>query len=130
MRIIDWSSDVCSSDLADHGDVFAAILGEAAVAVGDLQRGLVHKASRPCSAHGIAAAILPAWRARNVLVAWQRIHLRGPRAVALVEDEGRRGPEASLPPPGRPPPGEGHTVHRESVVQGKGGASVGGCGRW
>src|SRR3546814_9963331 len=95
MRIIDWSSDVCSSDLADHGDVFAAILGEAAVAVGELQRGLVHKASRPCFGHGIAAVILPAWRARNVLVAWQRIHLRGQRAVALVErsEERRVGKE-------------------------------------
>src|SRR3546814_9512659 len=39
--------------VADHGDVLAAILGEAAVAVGELQRGLVHKASRPCFGHGI-----------------------------------------------------------------------------
>src|SRR3546814_12164281 len=81
--------------VADHGDVVAAILGEAAVAVGELQRGLVHKASRPCFGHGIAAVILPAWRARNVLVAWQRIHLRGQRAVALVErsEERRVGKE-------------------------------------
>src|SRR3546814_1842827 len=116
MRISDWSSDVCSSDLhrvvgprrdrvalavlrpgvatprlgggaaeigigddvdpgprrqravADHGDVFAAIVGEAAVAAGELQRGLVHKASRPCCGHAIAAVTLLAWPASTVLV--------------------------------------------------------------
>src|SRR3546814_6759112 len=60
--------------------------------------------------HGIAAVILPAWRARNVLVVRQRIHLRGQRAVALVENQGRGGRQARLQRPVCLSRGEGKQV--------------------
>src|SRR3546814_7454889 len=77
LRISDWSSDVCSSDLgeaeigigddvepghrrqravADHGDVLAAVVGEAAVAVGEFELGLVNEAARSCCRRGSRGA--------------------------------------------------------------------------
>src|SRR3546814_12943380 len=38
MRISDWSSDVCSSDLAGTGDTFGAVVGKAKLVQGDAPR--------------------------------------------------------------------------------------------
>src|SRR3546814_2935468 len=55
MRISDWSSDVCSSDLADHDDTLGLGIGKEGVQAVD-EIGAVHRIAADADAGGLTQA--------------------------------------------------------------------------